>query len=194
MHAKICSYCQKDYKHFDSRSKYCSMDCSTIGRGLSSRRRVERSCKGCGKKFEVPRCRTERSGRGNVSSFCSKQCHYDWRDPLLDGKKSLTAQGYVVVTCYNHPSVQERLKNNPKCRNYGVKEHRLVMEKHIGRHLLPYENIHHKNGIRNDNRIENLELWAKSQPAGQRESDLIEENKRLREELNKFKKEISNVC
>jgi len=54
-----------------------------------------------------------------------------------------------------------------------VAEHRYVMEQILGRPLLPGETPHHKNGQRADNRPENLELWPKPQPPGQRAEDLL---------------------
>jgi len=54
-----------------------------------------------------------------------------------------------------------------------VQEHRYVMANKIGRNLLRSESVHHLNGIRNDNREVNLELWSTNHPSGQRVSDKI---------------------
>jgi hypothetical protein len=60
-----------------------------------------------------------------------------------------------------------------KDRKRAISEHRLVMESHLGRKLFTDEVVHHINGVRNDNRIENLELWTNSHPQGQRITDVI---------------------
>lgn len=75
-----------------------------------------------------------------------------------------TNQGYVFVKRPGHPN---RLASG------WVAEHRVVMSEMLGRPLLPHENIHHKNGNRADNRPENLELWIKKQPCGQRVEDVV---------------------
>ena len=54
-----------------------------------------------------------------------------------------------------------------------IAQHREVMEKKLGRPLLPGENVHHKNGVKTDNRLSNLEIWVTKQPSGQRPKDIV---------------------
>lgn len=85
-------------------------------------------------------------------------------------------KGYVHKMGYRMISVKF-----PTGKFGQVPEHRLVMDRHLGRPLLRTESVHHKNGNRSDNRIENLELWVKCQPSGQRVEDLVAYARRILE-------------
>lgn len=75
---------------------------------------------------------------------CLGENNPNWR-----GGKFKRWQGYILIKNDNHP-----YKNN---KGY-IFEHRLVLEKKLGRYLNPWEIIHHINGIKSDNRIENLQI------------------------------------
>ncbi|MGH7177995.1 MAG: HNH endonuclease, partial [Tepidisphaeraceae bacterium] len=86
------------------------------------------------------------------------------KSPGWRGGRIKSSTGYILVQAPDHPAAQ--------AVGY-VPEHRLVMEKTIGRYLRPEETVHHINGTRDDNRPENLELWTSRQPRGQRVADLV---------------------
>lgn len=76
----------------------------------------------------------------------------------------VTRQGYRIFRRAGHPNA---------FKDGQILEHTFVMSQVLGRSLRKGESVHHKNGDRLDNRPENLELWERSQPAGQRAADKI---------------------
>lgn len=81
--------------------------------------------------------------------------------------RQVSGEGYVMVWL----SEGDPLAAMRNDRGY-VREHRIVMARQLGRVLYPYEQVHHRNGERADNRPENLELWETDHPAGQRPDDV----------------------
>ena len=136
--------CRACGSSFESRRQKCG---PCIGRDY--REKVGNKCADCGKVIKpgAARCKPHQAKIKRESSAGSR-----------------TPKGYVILSRPEHPNARV---------NGQIFEHILVMSEHIGRPLLPEENVHHKNGDRADNRIENLELWSKSQPAGQRVEDKV---------------------
>lgn len=132
------------------------------------------TCKRCGGQFLASLYHHKRTDYCSHSCASLQSCEDDptrfkgvknvhWR-----GGRFISDDGYVMVMA---PEVAQRIA--PGTSRVYVPEHRLIMEAKLGRPLLPQENVHHVNGIRTDNRIENLELWTKGQPAGHRVEDLL---------------------
>lgn len=129
--------------------------------GTRNKPKVLKSCQFCGNEFRISQNRVD-SGRGR---FCSKKCISLWLGQKLIGENSpnwksgkfISQKGDVMIL---RP---DRFSNPSKSgwRRY-IPEHRLIMENHLGRKLLKSELIHHLNGNKQDNRVDNLFLTTRT--------------------------------
>lgn len=114
-----------------------------------------------------PGCERVSHGNGLCNAHRSQQLKGQELRPIRTERahRLVTKDGYVKVYDPDHPNAQKR---------GWVLEHVKVMSDVLGRPIGPKETVHHRNGIRDDNRPENLELWSSRHPKGQRVEDLVE--------------------
>lgn len=136
---RVCEQCGQDYHPWKANrpSHFCSSECARrSGKTGAPRKHPDRICEQCGKTFRSKSTK-------NASRFCSRECY------RASGGQTLKPDGYAVVYVPGEPGAYPSGQ---------MLEHRYVMQQHLGRPLEPHETVHHINGDRADNRIENLQL------------------------------------
>lgn len=142
--------CSNIYIKTSSRQLYCSVSCRPK---YDERKNV----------CLEPTCDNKTTG-----SRCPDHAYENIRSDLVEkiGDKTYNDSGYVIL----YVGWNEKLNSNNSPR---MAEHRFVMSKFLNRAVLTEETVHHKNGVRDDNRIENLELWTGKHQPGVRVEDHI---------------------
>jgi len=159
MKTSECLFCKKQFTPKKKTTKYCCRHCQTKNIGiLTGKQRAEKrkngkilSCLICSTSFYVPAYRIE------TAKFCSRKCtsianpqntkKARLASPLMKRAGIGSIKKYIVI----------------KVDGKYIREHRHVMQVHLGRKLETHEHIHHINGDSSDNRIENLQVLTNSE-------------------------------
>lgn len=153
---------------------------------------IKAKCRQCGKEF----IRIRNSSR--FYKYCSHKCSYAAnKDKFKNNKYAERANGILTKTVWQDGYVHVYMPEHPAHNSSGcVFEHRLVMEKHLGRHLAKAEIIHHINGKRDDNRLENLRFIKGGDKhltkyyLQEEIEDLQIETKKLRQEVKELQNQL----
>src|SRR3990167_5805932 len=148
----IKPYCKKCSKELSPRSH--SIHCRSCNNFITAQKRRKQppTCIDCGKQVarrDNKRCRSCNTENMRLHPPNPNPGSME-KSPGWRGGRTLDKRGYVYIKSPNHPF----------CNAKGyVFEHRLIMENYLGRYLSKVEVIHHLNGRKQDNRIENLRLY-----------------------------------
>lgn len=196
---QVCLYCGKEfYRHpceiAKGSVKYCSRVCCNTyvaEHGRPDRKVVSKTCKNCGKVFTIPNCWLKKTK--NAGQYCSMACWHEivrQRGTVFGvSKRAKWGEGTGVYTD-SHGYIHEY----DPVRHKFVRQHRLVMERMLGRLLEKWESVHHKNGKRADNDPENLELFIGNHFSGKRVRDIYAQDiERLALENLELKRKLKEL-
>jgi hypothetical protein len=150
----ICKHCGHNFlSRFSELKRYKGVYCSRKCYFDSRKDSILVNCVICHKQFKR---------KSLKNKYCSRKCfNKAVKLKLIKYKPKLLRRinkGYILVSLNGSELFFSQMADKA---GY-VYEHRLIMAKHLGRCLLSYEVVHHKNGIKGDNRLTNLELYSRS--------------------------------
>lgn len=180
-------------------------DLPLVRMGKSNLLHVLAKCGTCRTEWYVPRSETRRPNRPRTGQCLPCRTHEHYKSLNGKGKNSSRYKGlrrhdgrdgYIMRALYpgdpwyEEMGIYAQRRGVPNSVRY-VREHRWIMANHVGRRLNPWEHVHHKNGVKDDNRLENLELVNGSTHAAI--TALEAENARLRSEVARLQELVDTL-